>query len=97
MIEIDETYAPNRNQALLNMLCNINPMPESYTPGEMSNFVRKCNRIIKKVVKEKADASKHKILEGEIISICSTWSMLEIYFDLEKLKDGVLECVEVTN
>ena len=50
MIEIAETYAPNRNQALLNMLYNINPMFESYTPGDMSNFVRKYNRIIKKVV-----------------------------------------------
>ena len=102
MIEIAETYAPNRDQALLNMLCNINPMFESYIPGDMSNFARKYNRIIKKVVKEKADTSKREILEGEIISICSTWSMLEKYSDVEKLKDGVVECVdasgfEVTN
>ena len=46
MIEIAETYALNRYQALLNMLHNINPMFESYTPGNMSNFVRKYNQII---------------------------------------------------
>ena len=66
MIEIAETKAPNRNQALLNMLCNINPMFESYTPGDMSNFARKYNRIIKKVVKEKADASNVKSLKERL-------------------------------
>ena len=43
------------------------------------------------VVKEKADASKCEILE-ENISVYSTWSKLEKYFDVEKFKDGVVEC-----
>ena len=45
------------------------------------------------VVKEKADASKCEILEGGNISVYSIWSKLEKYFDVEKFKDGDVECV----
>ena len=91
LLSIAERNSSNRNDAISNMLYCSSPNLKDHTL-HISNIVRKYQCITKKAEIQTTEGERNTYLNQELISVPDTRPELEKVFDIQKLKQGQLEC-----